>query len=680
MAGSQEAALLGSFLAEHEDRIARHAARMLKGELDSGLSRDQRKRSAPSYVGELASLLLERGDDAARLWGEAVRHYGGRAFEERRDIGDMIREFKVLELVIRDEWARRAGAMEGEVSALLSGCIAEGTAAAVSDYVRHLRGQRVEFRESALIETLLDNLDEGILLIESDGTFSFATKPSYELFGPGLEGALGRQLGDPIFGALFAALDARHLDGTPLDVAELPAATMLRTGVAAEPLIVRVRPGGRERILEMSALPIFHEEEEAGGRAGRESAALRGIIVTARDRTTEVLRAEELRLANRELAEMQSRLLRRSRSQAMGELATGAAHALNNLLNSMHLRLQLLRERPGPQQVAELERSVADIAQLVQRLQQFASQRPAGPAESANLAAVVNEVLVLVRPEARRGGEHEIQVEVELAQTPPIRANTVELREHLVSLLLYARDQLSGGGTLFINSCLGASGVELHLGFRDGGARPPEAALRGGENWLEPFLGPQAPESLALAASNAREALERWGGSLKSSIGERGVELVLCFAVARPEVQAEPAHAAPAAGPQRILVVDDDPDNAAMLAEVLSAEGHQTETALTGQQAIERWGGATFDVALVDLLMPDMSGLDIARELRRLQPSARVAMVTGWDLDDEQMRSAPVHAVFRKPVDLERLVEFLATPGKAPEAPAPPEPEPAPGP
>lgn len=657
MAGNPASALLGSFLVEHQEKIVKRAGKELRRSLDDELPRDRLERTVAAQAAALGSLLLDRADDAPRLWAEEIRHLGGEALEARRGPADLVREFGALELAVLDEWERRAGPMDFQVARLLSDCVAEGCAAVLADFVRRVRGEQVEFRESALMHTLLEHLDEGLLLVEGDGTFSFATGPAFRLLGGRIHGALGRSVKDPAMEALLAEARAQTLEGRPIGPEDLPCVRTLASGAPSGPLLVQVRREGAERILELGAVPIFEEE----------AARLRGVIMTVRDRTEEARKALELRQAHRELAELHTRLLHRSRAQAMGELASGAAHALNNLLNAMHLRLRLLRESPGPEQVESLERAVQDTAKLVAWLQQFASQRAAGPVEAVELDGVVREAIALVRPEARRTGDSGVKLDYRAGAAPAVRCNPSELREILVTLLLYVRDQLAAGGQLTIRTGEDEGRIVCRLGFRadvGGPARP--------EEWFVPAGESSGPAALALAAMTAREMLSRWGGGLETrSLEDGGAEFVLTFSPAHLVEEAPQPPEAREAFHRHVLVVDDDEDNAAMLAEVLATEGHFTATASSGKEALEKWRAGPFDVALVDLLMPDTSGTDLAVKLHAEKPGARLALVTGWELDEEMRRAAPVQAVFRKPVDLGQLLGFLG-PGGEVEAPAPP--------
>jgi CheY-like chemotaxis protein len=110
-----------------------------------------------------------------------------------------------------------------------------------------------------------------------------------------------------------------------------------------------------------------------------------------------------------------------------------------------------------------------------------------------------------------------------------------------------------------------------------------------------------------------------------------------------------------------VLVVDDDLDNARMMAEVLSEEGYDVQVAHNPEVALQLWDKRRFDAALLDAVMPEMSGWELARELRQRSPQVLLAIVTGMDVRGQNRASlALVDAVFRKPIDVGALDEFLA--------------------
>ena len=109
-----------------------------------------------------------------------------------------------------------------------------------------------------------------------------------------------------------------------------------------------------------------------------------------------------------------------------------------------------------------------------------------------------------------------------------------------------------------------------------------------------------------------------------------------------------------------MLVVDDDPDNARMMAEVLGEEGYDVKVAHSAERGAEDVGRRRFDAALLDAVMPDMSGWELARELRKRSPQALLAIVTGMDVRGQNRANlALVDAVFRKPIDVGALDDFL---------------------
>jgi CheY-like chemotaxis protein len=121
----------------------------------------------------------------------------------------------------------------------------------------------------------------------------------------------------------------------------------------------------------------------------------------------------------------------------------------------------------------------------------------------------------------------------------------------------------------------------------------------------------------------------------------------------------------------RILIVDDDPEVATMLARSLSRHGFQIDTSSSGEDALARAASTAYDAALLDLVMPGQDGAELAAALREKIPGLPVAVLTGYTrspLIPTAQRSGVV-AVFTKPVAIQDLVDFLneevGPPGRA---------------
>ncbi|MBI3182410.1 MAG: response regulator [Myxococcales bacterium] len=645
---------------EHErDRIVRLWSKQLRLELEElDIPGRDLRRPLSGLVEELARLLRDRGAEALRLWPETVRSHGMERYDQHFDADDLARELKVLEQVLFRVYGRRRGQIEPEVAEAIAALIGEATASVEASFARVLRTEEVRFKEAAVMESVLHHVEVGILLAELDGTISYATPAVGRLLGVPSRALVGGRGTQPL-AAVLAQLDARHLDGRPLKVSELPFALALKHGQAVRGAwMVFRRPDGREVYVEMSATPI---------REFGPDGTLLGAVQTLADRTDTAQKTRELSNAYEELRRLQGRLLQRTRTQALGQLAGGAAHALNNFLNVLGLRLTMLRREFRPEHLDAMDKTVRAIGELVARLQEFSVQ----PAEE-RLAPVeadktAHDALELVRPELSGDGRA-VHLESELSSGAKVRVDETLFRELLVNLLLAALERMPGGGNLFLKSAVVDGKLELSVA--DSG-KPYSEEER--SRLFDPLRGASPAPQLALLLAVGRNHVRRWGGELSCqnrSGGEGAVLKVLLPLAAEVELPAREEPHRPAlrrARAEKVLVVDDDLDNARMMAEVLADEGYQVSVANSGEEALKTLASKSFDAALLDALMPDMSGWELAREIRRRRPGVLLAMVTGADVRGQNRSTlALVDAVFRKPVEVEALDEFLSRPEYAP--------------
>ena len=103
----------------------------------------------------------------------------------------------------------------------------------------------------------------------------------------------------------------------------------------------------------------------------------------------------------------------------------------------------------------------------------------------------------------------------------------------------------------------------------------------------------------------------------------------------------------------RILVVDDNRDNADALAELFELEGHHAQVAYSGEEAIAAFQGTDFDLAFIDVMMPGKNGVESFLEIKRLKPGARVYMMTGYSVEQllQQALDNGALGVLSKPID-----------------------------
>jgi DNA-binding response OmpR family regulator len=107
------------------------------------------------------------------------------------------------------------------------------------------------------------------------------------------------------------------------------------------------------------------------------------------------------------------------------------------------------------------------------------------------------------------------------------------------------------------------------------------------------------------------------------------------------------------AQPLKILVVDDDCDNADSLAELFAMEGHEAFVAYSGDEAIEAYRNADFDLAFMDVMMPGKNGVESFLEIKRAHPAAKVYLMTGYSVEEllQQAMDNGALGLLSKPID-----------------------------
>jgi two-component system, cell cycle sensor histidine kinase and response regulator CckA len=302
----------------------------------------------------------------------------------------------------------------------------------------------------------------------------------------------------------------------------------------------------------------------------------------------------------------------------------------------------------------------------VARLQEFNVQRTEEHLSDVQVDATVREALELARGELEQR-EHPVSVELRLGDPGSVRADPGFFRELVVNLLLAERERLGEGGGRVVLQTRVESGSEGVLRVEDSGAPYSAEELT---RMFDPLNRDVEAPQLSLLLAVAREQVRRWGGELRveNLASGPGAAFVVRMPLVRPSGQQAGERAAgwSMAGPRRfqqtrrVLVVDDDPDNARMLAELLGEEGYDVKVAPGGEVALKMWDDRLFDAALLDAVMPDLSGWEVARELRQRSPHVLLAIITGMDIRGQNRANlALVDAVFRKPIDVGALDEFL---------------------
>ena len=422
--------------------------------------------------------------------------------------------------------------------------------------------------------------------------------------------------------------------------------------------------GGHRRALEAGS-PVTAELETV-----TKSGALVWVEVTAtvlRDAQGEHTSFLDISRDITQRREAEERLLQTEKLRSLGQLASGIAHDLNNVIMVIqgHAELCLRSPHLEAQVQGDLEailESAADGAQVVRRIQAF--HRPIDPAEVhpleinqviAATAAQVEGSLPALRPSLGR----RVQVQMELSPVPLIAGSEWDLRQLFTNLMLNALDAMPEGGTLTIGSF--RQGDWTTVMVRDTGVGMSEELRR---RVFEPFFTTKGEAGSGLGLSISHGIVQRHGGEiLVESQPGKGSTFTLHFPVLTSEESPtlELGLQGAETPSMSILVIDDDPFVAQTIADMLSGMGHRVTVATSGHQGIEIATTGMHDLVCTDLGMKGTDGWEVVRAVRERRPDLPVYLLTGYGITlyPQSVSQMGAAGVLSKPVSLDALAALL---------------------
>jgi signal transduction histidine kinase len=361
---------------------------------------------------------------------------------------------------------------------------------------------------------------------------------------------------------------------------------------------------------------------------------------------------------------LDGRVGRASRLQVLGTLALGVSHDLNGLLGAILGRAELLRQTADAESARELgviESAARDAAAIVGRVLDFAAGRSSQPPVAVPLAAAVRDCLEFTRSrweaDARRRGVV-YHLALDLPEDLVIAAQPAAMREVITNLIVNALEAMPEGGTLFMR--VRHDERQAHLFVQDTGVGMNRAQIDG---LFDVSRGSEKPGGHGIGLATCLALLEGMGGSIRvESELDVGTtcEVVMPLRTATAGAEVSPAALSPAG--LRVLVVDNEPRVAELLADVLVADGRQVMVAFSGEEAMSKFEPGGFDVIFCDLSLPGMSGLEVARAARALDPVVAMILVTGWGGEGELAGTAgaAIDLTAFKPLDVAAIRSLAA--------------------
>lgn len=372
-----------------------------------------------------------------------------------------------------------------------------------------------------------------------------------------------------------------------------------------------------------------------------------------------------------ELKHAQDQMIQAEKLRAMGEMASGVAHDFNNVLAVILGNVQLLLHQLDHLSVEEIreglrviERSSKDGAETVRRIQEFTGMRRDREFVSLSLNEIVEEVITITQPRWRDQVQKQgiqIDLHTQLGEIPLIMGNPHELREVLTNIIFNAVDAMPQGGELTIATQSQAEDwVEVRVS--DTGIGMTEEVKK---RVFDPFFTTKGVTNSGLGMSVSFGIIKRHGGEiLIDSEPGKGTTFIIHLPKGYEGEEPVVKEVAPVKEVKRarILVIDDDESVRDILSRILETQGHQVIIACDGEEGITQFKSEPFDLVFTDLGMPKLSGWEVGKAIKEINPKVPIAMITGWgvELDREKMSESGIHLIVSKPFNFDQVIQLVA--------------------
>jgi PAS domain S-box-containing protein len=478
-----------------------------------------------------------------------------------------------------------------------------------------MRGDEALRESGRLNEQIVDCAHEGIVVLDRSLRCKAWNRFMEEMTGRAAEEVVGRRPGEvvPAFsGAQYVGHLREALSG------RVPPALEMQFSFA---------PEGRSGWVSDASAPL----RSAAGR-------IIGVISTIRDTTEKKLIEERLR-------ETDEKYVQAQKMEAIGRLAGGVAHDVNNVLSIIYgycdiLKTRLAQDATTVRQVTELRRAAERAAGLTRQLLTF-SRRQALRPRRTDLNALVTGFRGMLAPLI---GE-DVTLDLSLADRLwPVEVDPARIEQALMNLAVNARDAMPAGGVLLLRTRNAT--IEQDRGAVDPGDCVVLAVCDNGigmseetkAHLFEPFFTTKEPgKGTGLGLSTVYGIVRQSGGTLRVH-SERGRGTTFEISLPRAAESAPPAETPQpviephARGRETILFVEDDERIRGLVTGFLSEAGYAVIAAANGDEAMKAAlpRMEAIDLLVTDMVMPGMSGRELALRMRQTSPSLRILWLSGY--------------------------------------------------
>ena len=370
---------------------------------------------------------------------------------------------------------------------------------------------------------------------------------------------------------------------------------------------------------------------------------------------------------------LQRQLLESQKLDAVGRLAGGVAHDINNMLTAILIHTQLLQSKVSQElreHTDQIGLAAGRAASTIQQLLAFSRKQPAYP-KVIGLNAAIGELMTMLRPLIREDLHFPF---APYAAELYVRLDPGHLTQLLVNLVVNARDAIAGHGSILLCTDLStldaetARRLELEPGeyasievADTGEGMTPEVKAR----IFEPFYTTkELGKGTGLGLATVYGIVKQGQGAIEvsSDVGKGSTFRV--FFPRQPEPSADESGQGQErlpAGKETILLVEDEGSTRGAIAEFLDHLGYNVLQAINGKSALETYSRHKNDIDLVlsDLVMPYMNGAELAVEIKKYDPGMPVVFVSAYGDDEMRAKLAADYVILRKPFQLNDLAKRL---------------------
>jgi len=494
--------------------------------------------------------------------------------------------------------------------------------------------------------TILDTIEEAYFETDRSGTLIFVNDAASRIMGySSLE---------------LAGMHFRHFSGHQSTRDLIRAfGNMVRSGIPARVITLPVTTkDGKSKVLDVSATLI----RDASGTV----TGFRGL---ARDVTSTIL-------ARKEKEKLQGQLNHAQRMEAVGTLAGGIAHDFNNLMMGIIGNTSLLSAKlgdidPFSEYIRSIEQCVESGATLTRQL--------LGYARGGKYRVTTVDLNETVMRTAEMFGRTRKEIQIQVGHQEniwPVEADQGQIDQILVNLYVNAWQAMTGDNTLILSTAnvildeaytrafSAPQGAYVAVTVQDRGKGiSPDVMKR----IFEPFFTTKKMgRGTGLGLASVFGIVKNHGGiiDVKSTVGKGSTFTIFLPAASRiQKKKPAPADESTLACTGTLLVVDDEPYLLKSLCAVLEDLGYEIIPAGSGQEAIERFKKEMnqIDVVILDMIMPDLNGRQVFTELKKIKPSIKVVLTSGYGLDGlaENGQNLPGDGFLQKPYRIRQLSSVI---------------------